>query len=173
MTRIRGLLLGGIAVIVAVAAYNGHLHFRAAASLAEDPRNKGIDVVIHHRWGILPNTAVVDLVSVDGRRSIADVRRVLLQIAGNLKDDKFETVYLSWRGRSRFMMDGTYFQILGREHGYQNPMYTIRTMPENLMRPSGDRAFNQWSGGLFGVVGKQMEDFSAFHKEWWLEATGF
>lgn len=45
----------------------------------------------------------------------------------------------------------------------------MRNFPENLYRPDGQRAFGSWTGGLLGVVGKQMEDFREFHKQWYVE----
>lgn len=57
---------------------------------------------------------------------------------------------------------------MGVEYGTQNPVYTMRTFPENLYRPDGTAAFGTWTGGLFGVLGKQMEDFIEFHKQWYV-----
>jgi len=44
----------------------------------------------------------------------------------------------------------------------------MRTFPENLLKPDGSRAYQTWTGGLLGVVGKQVEDFNDFHRQWWL-----
>jgi hypothetical protein len=55
------------------------------------------------------------------------------------------------------------------EYEYQNPIYTMRIFPENLYLPNGNRAFSSWSGGLLGVTKKQMEDFTEFHKRWYIE----
>ena len=48
-------------------------------------------------------------------------------------------------------------------------MYTIRTFPENLRTPDGERAFSVWEGGMFGVLKAQMEDFNEFHDEWYMD----
>ena len=45
----------------------------------------------------------------------------------------------------------------------------MRTFPENVYRPDGARAFDSWTGGVLGVLGKQMEDFNEFHKQWYIE----
>jgi len=50
----------------------------------------------------------------------------------------------------------------------QNPVYTMRTFPQNVYALDGSPAFETWSGGLLGVLGKQLEDFSEFHKQWYL-----
>ncbi|RCS20958.1 hypothetical protein DUT91_25205 [Phyllobacterium salinisoli] len=68
-------------------------------------------------------------------------------------------------------MHGAYFNTLGVERNTQNPVYTIRTMPENMMDMEGRPAFSTWTGGLLGVMGKQMEDHQAMHRSWYLDAA--
>ncbi|MBU0899170.1 MAG: hypothetical protein KKB03_04225 [Nanoarchaeota archaeon] len=68
-----------------------------------------------------------------------------------------------------FKITGDYFCTLGKEYSWQNPVYTMRTFPENLMNPDGSRAYPEWTGGFIGVMGKQVEDFNDFHKKWWLD----
>ncbi|BCG73329.1 hypothetical protein MesoLj113a_44870 [Mesorhizobium sp. 113-1-2] len=65
-------------------------------------------------------------------------------------------------------MDGDYFRQIGREREWQNPVYVIRTLPENLKRIDGEPAFDTWTGGWLGVASKQMEDHAEFHKQWYL-----
>ena len=60
-------------------------------------------------------------------------------------------------------------KTLGEEYGQQNPIYTVRTFPENLFLTDGTNAYGQWTGGMLGVLGKQMEDFADFNKKWFLE----
>ena len=48
----------------------------------------------------------------------------------------------------------------------QNPVYLIRTLPEKLYKPTGEGAFGQWTGGLLGVLGKQMDDANTAAKQW-------
>ena len=54
------------------------------------------------------------------------------------------------------------------EYGIQNPVYTLRSLPQNVYNLDGTQAFSTWTGGLIGVVGKQMEDLSEFHKQWYI-----
>jgi hypothetical protein len=44
----------------------------------------------------------------------------------------------------------------------------MRTFSENLVTPDGQRAFPVWTGGLLGVLQKQMEDFNEFHQRWYI-----
>lgn len=139
----------------------------ALERLSADPRNAKVTVVPHLRWGVDPSTLAVDLWSVDGEASMADVDRCLLDIAAALKDRDFTRVQLAHRASVRFQMTGDYFKTLGREREWQNPVYTIRTMPENMQTPDGLPAFGRWEGGWLGVVGKQMDDHKTFHLRWY------
>lgn len=134
-----------------------------------DPRNEGIKFSVHYAYYVSPSTLVINVKSVSGDKSAADVFRVLLQYAEKLSAKEFDRIELSSRGKAKFVLEGDYFKILGKEYETQNPVYTMRTFPENLYRPDGQRAFGSWTGGLLGVVGKQMEDFTEFHKQWYIE----
>ena len=133
-----------------------------------DLRNAGIVCRSHFGGYVRSEELVFDLLRVAPDKSPADVFRVLLQFAESVKDQDFSNVKLSFRGEVRFTLSGDYFQRLGREYSSQNPVYTMRTLPENLLRPDGSKAFPEWTGGLLGVMSKQMEDFGQFHREWYI-----
>jgi hypothetical protein len=130
-----------------------------------DPRSNGITVFAHYKFFVLPRSVVFDLRRVSGESSPADVSRVLLQFAEALKDNMLTDVTLSYRGSPKFVLKGEYFHTLGIEYGTQNPVYTMRTFPENVYKLDGSPAFGTWTGGWLGVLGKQMEDFNEFHKQ--------
>lgn len=137
------------------------------AVLKADPRNSGVAVSVQTRSN--QSVLVYDLRAVALTNSMADVFRVFLQFAQVEKARQFKSVELVFRGQPRFLIDGRYFKELGEEFGTQNPVYTMRTFPENLSKPDGSRAYPTWNGGLIGVVGKQTEDFNDFHRQWWMQ----
>lgn len=139
------------------------------AAIHEDHRNNGISVSAHYKFYCVPTTLVYDLKSVAPDKSAIDVFRVLLQTSSALKHKSFEVVELAYRGQTKYFIKGRYFLELGNEFGEQNPMYTIRTFPEHLYKPNGDLAYERWSGGMLGVLGKQMEDFNDFSKNWFID----
>ena len=166
--RARNLLLGAVAVVMLVAGANWALvDLPVSTALSKDSRNSGISMRTYHRWGVDPGTLVVDLWGLPTSVSMADVDRALFTAADALKDRKFGKVVLAWRGGARYVMDGDYFNTIGREYAYQNPVYTVRTMQEYLRTPDGSRAFGTWTGGMLGVLGKQMEDHKEFHRGWY------
>jgi hypothetical protein len=139
--------------------------------LESDPRNKGIEVRVHFRNFVDPDVLVFDIRKISGTNSAADVSRVLLQFGSALKAKRFESVVLAFRGTEKFMLKGPYFSQLGNEYGIQNPVYTLRTLPENVLRIDGSPAFPKWTGGMLGVTGKQMDDLNEFHKQWWISTA--
>lgn len=139
-------------------------------AIAGDSRNEGIAVRAHLKYWMDPSTLVFDMRSVNGEKSMLDVTRVLLTYAKAMKDTKFDRVELAFQGESRFQLEGAYFQQLGVEFGEQNPMYTLRTLPEHVYDMQGEHAFGTWTGGIFGVLAKQMEDLNTFHRKWYMES---
>lgn len=136
--------------------------------LKDDVRNKGVEVWVHYSWLINPNEIKYDLRNVSDNNSTADVTRILLQYSEKLKDKKYDKVILSYKGMSKFYFKGEYFQTLGEEYEFQNPIYTLRTMPENVYRLDGDPQYGTWTGGWLGVMGKQLEDLNSFAQDWYL-----
>jgi hypothetical protein len=143
-----------------------------ANAVRQDSRNDTIVLHAYAKWLIDPKHLVLDLWYIGGENSMADVDRVLFQASASMKSYSFDTVTLAFRGRSRFMLDGDYFGELGREYAAgQNPVYLIRTLPEKARNPDGSRSFPEWTGGLLGVVNKQMEDHNRMHQQWYLDDT--
>ena len=166
------ILIGlGVAagLIVAVFAVN-YVRLQAPMNgvTAADPRNEGIAVRVHYGGYVNPGVLVFDLRNVSSDKSRLDVIRVLFHFAERLQDSQFDSVELAYRGDTRFKLGGDFFQTLGREYDVQNPVYTLRTFPEAVMRPDGSQAFGSWTGGLLGVLGEQLDDFNRFNDEWYL-----
>jgi hypothetical protein len=138
-------------------------------TLADDPRNKGIEVFVYYSNLSDPAILFYDLQNVAGTNSMTDVFRGFLQFAENVQAQRFDRVELCFRGKPKFMIDGDYYQQLGKERSWQNPVYTIRTFPQNLKNLDGSPAYSTWTGGMIGVLQRQMEDSNDFHKKWYVE----
>lgn len=138
-------------------------------TIKSDSRNFGIQIGLHYKNYVSTDVLVYNLKGISEDKAAADVFRVLLQTASELKEKEFETVELAYKGKTKFKLKGAYFQELGMEYETQNPVYTMRTFPENLLNINGESAYSEWTGGLLGVLNKQMEDFNDFNKKWYLE----
>ena len=137
--------------------------------LKDDPRNKGIKVFVHYAAYVNPSILIYDLKSVTSDKAPADVFRVFLQFSEAVKIKKYDKVILSFRGKAKFKISGKYFQVIGEEYDWQNPVYTIRTFPENLKSLDGSRVYDSWSGGVIGVLKEEMHDFNDFHYKWYID----
>ena len=159
-----------IAVALAIVGTN-YVNLQRPLShvLDNDPRNKDIKVSAHYQYFVNPHVLVYDLREVPGSSSPVDITRVMLQFAEQIKGRPFESVELNHRGQEKFVLKGDYFKKLGDEYGSQNPVYTFRTLPENLYKPDGKSAYGTWTGGLLGVLGRQMEDVTDFHRSWYID----
>ena len=135
--------------------------------LTNDARNDGIHMSCHYKHWLDGSVLTYDLEDAPVGKTRADVFRVLLQYADQVKSMDFNEVELAYRGEVKFLLSGGDFKQIGRDYDSENPVYTIRTFPEKLKRPNGTSAFSQWTGGVLGVLEKQMEDFGAFHDQWY------
>lgn len=162
-----GLLLGLVVVIGSINFIFLQRHINSV--LSEDPRNEGIEVWVHYKWFIFPNEIKYDLRELSGGNSTADITRVLLQFAEKKKGTEYNKVRLAYKGKDKFYLEGSYFQSLGEDYSYQNPIYILRTLPENVYNFDGSRAYGVWTGGWLGVMGRQMEDLNQFAQDWYLK----
>lgn len=99
----------------------------------------------------------------------ADVFRIFLQGAEELKDETFSKVQLCYKDEVKFYISGDDFKTIGSEFEFQNPMYTVRTFPEKVMKPDGTPAFKKHQGGLLYLARVQMQDANEMHKQWYLQ----
>ena len=139
--------------------------------LASDARNQAVRARAHFGNWVDMDTLVFDLTGVSADATRLDVFSSLLQYAEAMKDRHFGKVVLSARGISKFTLDGTYFQELGKEFSVQNPMYTIRTFPAHLAAMDGSKPFPEYEGGILWVLQKETEQFVEFSDQWY--ATDF
>lgn len=145
------------------------VHRPISAAWSDDSRNDGIGMWTHYAWWVKPGSLVLDIRDVSLSKAPVDVMRMVFQAAEAMKDRSFDTVELSYRGETRFLLDGGDFQTLGRQMAYgENPVYMLRTFPEKLRDAKGRSAFGEWTGGVLGVMKEQMEDLTELHKQWYL-----
>lgn len=116
----------------------------------------------------MPSVLVIDLRRVDADAATVDVLRALFQSAQSHKVSRFDQVLLAHRGMPKFALDGAYYTQLGQEFGEQNPVYTIRTLPQNVRKLDGTPAYETWSGGMPGILNRQMEDVNQFPRDWFI-----
>jgi len=146
------------------------LNWPAQQKLGGDYRNKSATMLVYHRWGVVPNEIVIDVWGVEESASRADVTRMLFHIAEKFADRNYDQVVLAYKGRARLILDGDFFNKVGRTFQYENPIYLMRTLPQHVKHLDGTSAFGSYSGGWIGVLNAEMDDLNALHDEWWLDS---
>lgn len=110
--------------------------------LRASPSFEGIRVSTHYRYWVIPGEIIYNLEGVGGKHTI-DVHTVLLEYAKRLKDDRFRSIELQFRGRPRFTVQGSAFRKLGREYHRRNFAYVLFDFPRLIYgapepSPEGD-----------------------------------
>jgi hypothetical protein len=152
------------AVIVVYLANLLTLKLPVSNRLEEDERNEDVSISVRYGYYMRPDVLVVALNDSEQAAPV-DFLRVLLQTAEELQSRSFSRVELHRGYTHKFSMGGSYFQELGEEYEFQNPVYTARTLPEELRKPDGSQAYHNFGSGLFGI-GEEMETFNEFARDW-------
>jgi hypothetical protein len=135
--------------------------------LSEDYRNEDVEVSVRYSYYINPKRIAVSLDQCSNTAPV-DILRALLQTAEALENRSFNTVELHNGYDHRFSMSGNYFKELGEEYDFQNPIYTARTLPENIFNPDGTQAYYNYRSGIYGLS-EEMESFTEFTLDWCIE----
>lgn len=169
-----GRLVASIIVIAgmlgAIAFTNWWLCDRALSQvMAANPRNDGVVAHAYFDHYVATRTLVFDLRELRPGKTKLDVFRVLQEFAESQVGNDFESVKLAFRGEPKFVLKGDFFKALGENHRDQNPIYTLRTFPQNTYTPEGRQAFPTWKGASLDAFGHQLEDFNNLHQQWYLK----
>lgn len=159
-------VLASLALMLTLLGWNALVFVPANRALSGEDNAA---VLVYRHWLVSPSAIVFDVRSVEPNHSMAGMDRMLFKTAEALKDQSFDRVILAHRGTGKFVLPGDYFKVIGESYEYQNPVYTMRTMQERLQNLDGSPAFETWTGGWLGVLGKQLEDHNQFHMRWWVE----
>jgi len=152
--------------IVAVGAYNATIYFPVNDALRADPRNSGLTIAAYRTYAVHPSDITLNVLGAEAAAPL-DVFRIIFQTAKALKDSRFGNVHLVRGTTHVYTLTGADFQQLGQEFAMgQNPVFMVRTLPEKLLLPDGRKAFGEWTGGLLGVVSRQMEDANEAARTW-------
>ena len=128
-----------------------------------------ITIASYYRFGVVPDSIVFDLRHVGWDASGALILGRFFAFAEEFKDREFREIRLAYKGKTKFILDGSDFNEIGQENSWQNPVYTIRTFPEKLRTPDGMKAYSSVSGGVLGVLSVQMNNVNEIARDWYLD----
>jgi hypothetical protein len=130
--RKRRLVFIGTPLIAAMIGYSANVF------LLQEPMNdvlrqnvafRGMNVSAHYEYWVVPGVVVYDLRDLSFRQTPIDVHTAFLEFAKKMREAKLKRVELSYRGTTKFTIDGASFQRLGQEYAKRNFDYVLYTFP--------------------------------------------
>lgn len=137
-------------------------------ALRDDTRNTSFTLRAHYAYYVNPTTVVFNLTRVQDVAPV-DLFRALFQATGAVaQSGQHPTrIVLARAGRPVFHMLGDQAVEIGSAFtASENPVYLIRTLPEKLYEIDGRAAYQTWTGGMLGVLSRQMEDATDAARRW-------
>lgn len=136
------LIFVGTPLLATLIGYSANLF------LLQEPMNdvlkqnlafRGMRVSAHYEYWVVPGVVEYDLQSLSFRQTPIDVHTALLEFAKKVRARRYSRINLSYRGVTKFSIDGASFQRLGEEYAKRNFDYVLYTCPR-LFRSVGARA---------------------------------
>lgn len=156
------LVFVGTPLIAALIGYSANL------LLLQEPMNQvlrqnsafaGMKVSAHYQYWVVPGVVIYDLRELSVRQTPIDVHTAFLEFAKKLRAKRYSRVELSYRGATKYEIDGGSFNQLGVEYAKRNFEYALYKFPR-LFHTVG----NQSPTG-----GSDRDALVEFHRRWYGE----
>ena len=160
--RNKRLVFVGTPLIAALIGYSANLFLLQEPVndiLRENAAFRGMKVSAHYEYWVIPGVVVYDLQSLSFRQTPIDVHTAFLEFAKKLKEKRYSRVDLSYKGRTKFSIDGASFMKLGEEYAKRNFDYVLYRFPR-LFRPA------EGTQPLGGTTADR-DALLQFHRSWY------
>jgi hypothetical protein len=127
--------------------------------LAGNSAFSGMEVSAHYQYWIVPGVVVYDLKSLSVEQTPIDVHTAFLEFARTLKEKRYSRVDLSWRGTTKFSMDGASFTRIGEEYAKRNFEFVLYSFPRLLRAAGGTTPIDESSNDRDALL--------EFHRRWY------
>ena len=122
-----------------------------ASKLASCPSREAVGGDI--RVGFtLDGNLVFDVRSCKGDSRLIDPLHLLLQFGYKVKDESFRRLSIASAGEVVYRLEKSDLDELARQYELGARIWAFDHWPERLRKPTGERAFESWSGGFLGVA---------------------
>lgn len=118
----------------------------------------GMRVSAHYQYWVIPGVVVYDLKELSVKQTPIDVHTALLEFAKKVRDKRYSRVDLSYRGTTKFSIDGDAFARLGEEYEKRNFEYVLYDFP---------RFAGKTQKAPAGPTGR--DELLKFHRQWYGE----
>ena len=160
--RNKKLVFVGTPLIAALIGYSANLF------LLQEPVNDvikenralaGMKISAHYQYYIIPGVIVYDIEGLSLKQTPIDVHTAFSEFASKLKAKRYQRVELSYKGTTKFSMDGEGFQRLGTEYAKKNFAFVLYGLPHLLQAENGTKAIEQNSSDRDALL--------EFHRKWY------
>lgn len=135
--RNKKLIFVGTPLVAALVGYSANvilLQEPMDEVLEQNAAFRGMKVSAHYQYWVVPGVIVYDLQDLHFRQTPIDVHTAFLEFAKKLKEKRYSRVELSYRGATKFSIDGQSFAKVGQEYAKRNFEYVLYDFPR-LIRP--------------------------------------
>ncbi len=157
------LVFVGTPLIAALVGYSANLLLLQEPMddvLQKNSAFSGMQVSAHYQYYVIPGVVVYDLRELSVRQTPIDVHTAFLEFAKKVSDKKYKRVELSYKGITKFSIDGNSFQKIGREYEKKNFDYVLYSFP---------RLFSAENGAKKPTGPTDRDLLLQFHKQWYGE----
>jgi hypothetical protein len=141
--RNKKLVFVGTPLVAALIGYSANLLLLQQPVndiLKENNAFQGMSVSVHYQYWVVPGVVVYDLQGIGVRQAPIDVHTAFLEFAKKLKEKRYRKIELSYKGTTKFSIDGASFHQLGEEYEKRNFDFVLYSFahlfhPENGTRP--------------------------------------
>jgi hypothetical protein len=162
--RNKRLIFVGTPLVAALVGYSANLFLLQEPMnqvLRENSAFNGMQVSTHYEYWVVPGVVVYDLRELSFRQTPIDVHTALLEYAKRLRDRRYSKIELSYRGVTKFEIDGKSFRRLGEEYAKRNFDFVLYSFP---------RLFHPVTHATTVPPGDSDRDaLLQFHREWYGE----
>ncbi|HEY0159016.1 MAG TPA: zinc ribbon domain-containing protein [Thermoanaerobaculia bacterium] len=162
--RNRKLVFVGTPLVAALIGYSANLLLLQEPVndiLRENAAFRGMKVSAHYQYYVIPGVVVYDLEGLSFRQTPIDVHTAFLEFAKKLKEKRYTRVDLSYRGTTKFSMDGASFMKLGQEYAKRNFDYVLYNAPRLVQPAEGTKPIPPNGSGRDTLL--------EFHRSWYGE----
>src|ERR1700737_4830189 len=112
-----------------------------------------------YQYLVVPGVIVYDLKQLSVEQTPIDVHTAFLEFAKKLKAKRYSRVEISFKGHTKFSIDGASFQKIANEYEKKNFNFVLYRMPHLLRAEDGARAPSSTASDRDALL--------QFHRQWY------
>ncbi|MBV8520059.1 MAG: hypothetical protein JO197_21885 [Acidobacteria bacterium] len=162
--RHKKLVFVGTPLIAALIGYSANLLLLQEPVndiLRENAAFRGMRVSAHYQYYVVPGVVVYDLEGLSFRQTPIDVHTAFLEFAKKLKEKRYTRVDLSYKGHTKFSIDGASFSRLGREYANRNFDFVLYNFTRLFHAEDGTKPIDAKANDRDALL--------QFHRSWYGE----